>query len=210
MANYRSDYRDYPHDQRNNPRDQREYDPRDRDPRDEDVCDEDTRDEDPRGHSDQGQTRIPSPAFNVCLPFQRIYMVQMNVTMRDMLSDFFHELVDEETDEEEIVAFRDALDDPSIYVYARRPHEPSFLACEKYMNVIVIELNEAMRQLILRFIRELNDRVIDEIWAFNKALEDPEASQAIREQKKAELAARQEAEAEAPQGKIRRRKLTTQ
>jgi len=213
MANYRSDYRDYPRDQRNNPRDQWDYDPRDRDPRDEDVCDEDTRDEDPRGHSDQ--TRIPSPAFNVCLPFQRIYMVQMNLTMRDMLSDFFHELVDEETDEEEIVAFRDALDDPSIYVYARRPHEPSFLACEKYMNVIVIELNEAMRQLILRFIRELNDRVIDEIWAFNKALEDPEASQAIREQKKAELAARkaeqeQEAEVEAPQGKIRRRKLTTQ
>ena len=173
-----------------------DYDPRDMDPRD---C--------PRGE----RPKVQLPAFNVCVPFQRITMVQMNLAMRDVLSDFFHELVDEEA-EEEIVGFRDALDDPSVYVHATRPNEPSFLMCEKYMNVIVVEMNEAMRDLIRKFINEIEGRIEDEIWAFNRALENPEASREIREQKQSGRFARKaEPEAPAPPpSKIRRRKLTTQ
>jgi len=129
--------------------------------------------------------------------------------MRDTLSDFFHELVDEEA-EEEIVAFRDALDDPSVYVHATRPNEPSFLMCEKYMNVIVIEMNEAMRDLIRQFINEIEGRIEDEIWAFNRALENPEASREIREQKQSGRVPRKPEIETPPSSKIRRRKLTTQ
>jgi len=158
-------------------------------------------------------SRVQLPAFNVCLPFQRIIMVQMNVAMRDMLSNFFNELVDDKDKEteEEIIAFRDALEDPSIYVHATRPDEPSFLICERYMGVIVIELNEAMRDLIRYFIGEIEGRIEDEIWAFNRALADPEASREIRDSK---LRAKRTDPAEIeeppqPQSKIRHRKLTT-
>lgn len=171
-----------------------EYDPRDIDPRDLDPRDRDYR-----------ETKEKVPAFNVCVPFQRITMVQMNIAMRDLLYDFFSELVDNNT-EEELVAFRDALDDPAIYVHATKPSEPSFLMCEKYMNVIVVEMNDAMKQLIRKFINEIEGMVEDEIWAFNRALQNPEASREIRRQKRNN---RQNGEQE-NQGKVRRRKLVTQ
>lgn len=165
---------------------------------------DDQRDRDPRE-----EFRPPLPAFNVCIPFQRITMVQMNVPMRDLLYGFFQELVDDET-EEEMIAFRDALMDPSVYVHATRPSEPSFLMCEKYMNVVVCELNDAMRKLVRDFISEVEGRVEDEIWALSRALKNPEASREIREQKRSNRNGRKHSPEVKPQGKIRHRKLTTQ
>jgi hypothetical protein len=72
-------------------------------------------------------------------------------------------------------------------------------------------MNEAMRDLIRKFINEIDGRIEDEIWAFNRALENPEASREIREQKQSGRSPRKpEPEVEIPQGKIRHRKLTTQ
>lgn len=179
-------------------RDPRDIDPRDLDPRDRDYRDRD------RDYDYESKEKVP--AFNVCVPFQRIIMVQMNLAMRDLLHDFFDELVDDST-EEELVAFRDALEDPAVYVHATKPTEPSFLVCERYMNVVVVEMNDAMKGLIRKFINEIDGGVEDEIWAFNRALQNPEASRKIRQQKRIN---RQAAEPEAQQGKIRRRRLVTQ
>lgn len=156
----------------------------------------------------QNQPREYRPTFNVCLPFQRVTMVQMNLTMRDLLYDFFNDLCDDET-EEEVIAFKDALDDPAIYVHASRFDEPSFIICEKYMGVIIVEMNDPMRDLIRKFISEV-EGVEREIMAFSKALADPEASREIRDNKLKYLRENGKATEEPEQqGKVRRRKLTT-
>ena len=152
------------------------------------------------------ETREYRPTFNVCLPFQRVTMVQMNLTMCDLLHDFFAELCDNET-EEEICAFRDALDDPAIYVHAIRFDEPSFIICEKYMGVMIIELNDPMLNLLRDFINYV-EGVEKEIMAFSKALADPEASREIRDNKLRNSQHNQSRE-DNNQGKVRRRKLTT-
>jgi hypothetical protein len=152
------------------------------------------------------QQREYRPTFNVCLPFQRVTMVQMNLAMRDLLHDFFSELCDDET-EEEVVAFGDALEDPAIYVHASRFDEPSFIVCEKYMGVVVIEMNNPMRDLIRKFISDV-EGVEREIMAFSKALADPEASREIRDNKMRWRRENRQEEQE-QQGKVRRRKLTT-
>jgi len=164
------------------------------------------------GYDNQSQTRETReyrPTFNVCLPFQRVTMVQMNLTMRDLLYDFFQELCDDET-EEEVIAFGDALDDPAIYVHASRFDEPSFIIFEKYMGVVVIEMNDPMRDLIRKFIDDV-EGIEKEIMAFSKALADPEASREIRDNKLRELREGKEGKAvpEEQLGKVRRRKLTT-
>ncbi len=143
-------------------------------------------------------------SFNVCLPFQRVIMVQMNMPMRDLLVDFFQELCDDET-EEEVRAFGDALQDPSIYVHAVKADEPSFLICEKYMGVVVAELNEAMRNLICGFIDDV-DGVETQIIAFSRALRDPLQSLEIRLDKLREQ--NEPDKVGEYSDKVRRRKLT--
>lgn len=142
-----------------------------------------------------------NPSFNVCLPFQRVIMVQMNMPMRDLLSDFFHDLCDDQT-EEEVRAFRDALEDPSIYVHAVKAEEASFLVCEKYMGVIVVELNEAMRDMLCSFISDV-EGVESQIVAFNRALMDPLQSLDIRLEK-----LRESREPPGYSDRVRKRKLT--
>jgi len=158
--------------------------------------------------NNNNEHRQMSPAFNVCLPFHRVIMIQMNTAMRDLLSDFFHELCDGETPEE-VLAFRDALDDPSIYVHASKPQDPSFLVCEKYMKVIVVEINEAMRDLLCEFINDV-EGLESQIMAFNLALTDPFASLEIRLEKLRRDQGNQneQPKQEEEQGKVRRRKLT--
>lgn len=126
-----------------------------------------------QNHSQKQQ----KPTFNVNPPFMGVTMVQLNHAMSIELQRFIGSINDVE---DEILAFKAGLRDPAndgVYVYGQGP---SFLVIRSFKGVVMAELNQEMRDLLIQFISDIEGGVDKIIWAFRLALENPEGRDTAR------------------------------
>lgn len=120
------------------------------------------------------RTENIKPTFDVPVPFLGVYTIRCNAAWAAHMQNLINEFEDVEP---EIAAFRDALNDPITMGcnIVDDNREPSFSIEKPYRGVIVIKMNEPMRDLLIDFITEESaDGGVDNVtWAFSKALIDP-------------------------------------
>ena len=118
------------------------------------------------------------PTFNIVRPFLGVLTVQLNHAMSIALQHFFNDV--EGVEEEDphmyktVYAFTDALRDPSqfgAYVYKEGP---SFVVHRSFKGVVLVEMNDDMRNILIDFISEIEGGVEKIIWAFRLGLENPD------------------------------------
>lgn len=61
--------------------------------------------------------------------------------------------------------------------------KPKFNVVEQFQGVVIVQMNQAMGQLLSEFIEDVTD-VEREIVALGKALQDPEKSRELRDKKR--------------------------
>ncbi len=123
-----------------------------------------------------GNNQQPTkPTFNVNSPFMGVLMVQLNHTMSIELQRFIDSVADVE---DEVEALKDGLRDPSQYGVFVHREGPSFLVIRSFKGVVVVEMNQEMRELLIQFISDIEGGVDKIIWAFRLALENPEGRDA--------------------------------
>lgn len=124
------------------------------------------------------------PTFNIVPPFLGVTVLQLNHSMSHELQKFIGSI--EESDvEQEMAAFKAALRDPineGAYVFKEGP---CFSIIRSFKGVVLAELNEEMRQLLIEFISDIEGGVDKIIWALKLALEDPDTTRTIRIRKQA-------------------------
>jgi hypothetical protein len=106
-----------------------------------------------------------------------VLTIQMNHAMSMALQSFIEDV---EGIEQEVEAFAAALHDPAqdgVYVYK---DGPSFVVQRSFKGVVIIEMNEDMRHLLIQFISDIEGGVDKIIWAFRLAMEDPDGCQEAR------------------------------
>jgi len=114
--------------------------------------------------------KAQKPTFNVNPPFMGVLMVQLNHTMSLELQRFINSIGDVE---DEIRALKSGLRDPATngaYVFK---DGPSFLVIRSFKGVVMVEMNEEMRAMLISFISDIEGGVDKIIWAFRLALESP-------------------------------------
>lgn len=124
------------------------------------------------------------PTFNIVRPFLGVLTVQLNHAMSMTLQQFFNDV--EGVEEEDphmyktVYAFTDALRDPvqfGAYVYKEGP---SFVVHRSFKGVVLIEMNDDMRNILIDFVSEIEGGVEKIIWAFRLGLENPDGCQEAR------------------------------
>lgn len=117
------------------------------------------------------------PTFNVVSPFMGVTVAQLNHAMSIELQNFIDSIDDVE---DEVAALRDGLRDPAnagVQVYK---DGPSFVVMRSFKGVVLVSLNEPMRELLIQFISDIEGHVDRLVWAFRLALENPEGRKPIR------------------------------
>lgn len=133
------------------------------------------------------QSQIQKPTFNVVEPFMGVLMVQLNHAMSIELQKFISSIEDVD---EEVEALKMALRDPAqngVFVYKEGP---SFVVTRSFKGVVLVEMNQEMRDILIQFISYIQGGVDKIIWAFRLALENPEGSRDNRNRRRTEYTRR--------------------